>query len=329
MKEETIQLKVGAIVWATGWHPYDAAKVQPYGYDRYKNVITRVEFERMPDPFGPTGGKLVWPSDGESFENPKYLDKLTELMGAEAVEKYDQKVTCCGGALVFSEPEKSQAQIKKIIESAYDFGAEMIVTPCPVCQMNVEVYQGRINKKYGTVVLLTVDGRGLRRQHQGSRARWQHRARHQAGRERRQEVIRIDRSRKKPAQAGFFLSDAPDAAPAGTRYTDLTCINVPPTICRDDATVTVHSEGQVMQGLLKYGFCRWVRSARVHVWIGVAVFTISCYFMITDTYENLMERQRAESLLNFIGLASLFYAAVAWYLNFFLQPHLPPACERK
>jgi heterodisulfide reductase subunit B2 len=88
--------------------------------------------------------------DGESFENPKYLDKLVETVGGEAVEKYDQKVTCCGGALAFSEPEKSQAQIKKIIESAYDFGAEMIVTPCPVCQMNVEVYQGQINKKYNT-----------------------------------------------------------------------------------------------------------------------------------------------------------------------------------
>jgi heterodisulfide reductase subunit B len=88
--------------------------------------------------------------DGESFENPKYLDKLTEIMGAEPVEKYDQKVTCCGGALAFSEPEKSQVQIKKIIESAYDFGAEMIVTPCPVCQMNVEVYQDQINKKYNT-----------------------------------------------------------------------------------------------------------------------------------------------------------------------------------
>ena len=87
---------------------------------------------------------------GESFENPKYLDKLVETVGAEPVEKYDQKVTCCGGALAFSEPEKSQAQIKKIIESAYDHGAEMIVTPCPVCQMNVEVYQDQINKKYGT-----------------------------------------------------------------------------------------------------------------------------------------------------------------------------------
>jgi heterodisulfide reductase subunit B len=87
---------------------------------------------------------------GESFENPKYLDKLVETVGAEPLEKYDQKVTCCGGALAFSEVDKSQAQIKKIIESAYDHGAEMIVTPCPVCQMNVEIYQDQINKKYNT-----------------------------------------------------------------------------------------------------------------------------------------------------------------------------------
>jgi heterodisulfide reductase subunit B len=88
--------------------------------------------------------------DGESYENPKYLDKLVETMGAEPVENYDKKVSCCGGALAFSEPEKSQALIKDIIESAYDGGAEMIVTPCPVCQMNVEVYQGQINDKYKT-----------------------------------------------------------------------------------------------------------------------------------------------------------------------------------
>jgi len=88
--------------------------------------------------------------EGESFENPKYLDKLVETMGAEPVENYDKKVQCCGGALAFSEPEKSQAMIKDIIEAAYDGGAEMIATPCPVCQMNVEVYQDQINAKYGT-----------------------------------------------------------------------------------------------------------------------------------------------------------------------------------
>lgn len=71
-------------------------------------------------------------------------------MGAEPVENYDKKVSCCGGALAFSEPEKSQALIKDIIESAYDGGADMIVTPCPVCQLNVEAYQSDINAKYKT-----------------------------------------------------------------------------------------------------------------------------------------------------------------------------------
>lgn len=86
---------------------------------------------------------------GESFENPKYLDKMIEAVGGEAVP-YDQKVTCCGGALAFSEPEKSQKQIRDIVESALDHGAEMIVTPCPLCQANVEVYQSEINRQQGT-----------------------------------------------------------------------------------------------------------------------------------------------------------------------------------
>ncbi len=87
---------------------------------------------------------------GESFENPVYLDKLTETLGAEAVKNYDKKVSCCGGALMFSEPEKSQALVKDIIAAAYDGGANMIVTPCPVCQMNVEAYQEQINADHGT-----------------------------------------------------------------------------------------------------------------------------------------------------------------------------------
>jgi len=88
--------------------------------------------------------------DGESFENPVYLDKLTETLGGESLPKYDKKVSCCGGALMFSEPEKSQALVKDIIESACDHGADMIATPCPVCQMNVEVYQNFINQRYNT-----------------------------------------------------------------------------------------------------------------------------------------------------------------------------------
>jgi len=88
--------------------------------------------------------------DGESFENPMYLDKLTETLGAEPIKDYEKKASCCGGALMFSEPEKSQALVKDIIQAAYDSKADMIVTPCPVCQMNVEAYQGQINAAHGT-----------------------------------------------------------------------------------------------------------------------------------------------------------------------------------
>ena len=93
---------------------------------------------------------------GESFENPQYLDRMIETVGAEPVSSYDQKVTCCGGALAFSEPDKSQKQIRDIVESAYDHGAEMIVTPCQLCQANVEIYQSEIYKKQGTKLAMPV-----------------------------------------------------------------------------------------------------------------------------------------------------------------------------
>lgn len=73
MQEETIEFKAGAVVWATGWKPYDANKIQPYGYDRIANVITSVEFERMADPNGPTGGKLVRPSDGKEVNSVAFI----------------------------------------------------------------------------------------------------------------------------------------------------------------------------------------------------------------------------------------------------------------
>ena len=73
MDEEKLELNVGAIVWATGWRPYDAAKIQPYGYDRFPDVITSVEFERLMDPYGPTGGKLVRPSDGKEAKNVAFI----------------------------------------------------------------------------------------------------------------------------------------------------------------------------------------------------------------------------------------------------------------
>jgi quinone-modifying oxidoreductase subunit QmoA len=69
MKEETIKVKVGAVVVATGWEPYDAAKIDNLGFGRCQNVITNVMMERLASPSGPTKGRIIRPSDGKEVKN--------------------------------------------------------------------------------------------------------------------------------------------------------------------------------------------------------------------------------------------------------------------
>ncbi len=63
MKPETLELDVGTIIVATGADVYDPSAYVNYGYTRYPNVITSLEFERLINAGGPSGGHLIRPSD--------------------------------------------------------------------------------------------------------------------------------------------------------------------------------------------------------------------------------------------------------------------------
>ncbi|MFC1939557.1 CoB-CoM heterodisulfide reductase HdrA2 [Chloroflexota bacterium] len=63
MQDELVEIDVGIIIVATGMDVYDPAALDEYGYTRFENVITTLEFERLICGGGPTEGKLVRPSD--------------------------------------------------------------------------------------------------------------------------------------------------------------------------------------------------------------------------------------------------------------------------
>jgi len=64
-KDSEVALKVGSIVLAPGFESFDARLKSEYGYGRFKNVVTSIEFERILSASGPYGGLVLRPSDGE------------------------------------------------------------------------------------------------------------------------------------------------------------------------------------------------------------------------------------------------------------------------
>lgn len=72
-KEEVIEFKVQSIVWATGWTPYDANKLDNLGYAKYPEVITNLEMERLAAANGPTGGKINIPGTDKEIQSIAFV----------------------------------------------------------------------------------------------------------------------------------------------------------------------------------------------------------------------------------------------------------------
>ncbi len=70
---EAIDVSVGSVIVSTGYDPFDPSVISEYGFGRYGNVITGPMAERMADAMGPTGGKIVRPSDGKTPKKVAFL----------------------------------------------------------------------------------------------------------------------------------------------------------------------------------------------------------------------------------------------------------------
>jgi heterodisulfide reductase subunit B len=88
-------------------------------------------------------------------ENPTSMDNLFELLGAESVY-YPVKVKCCGGMLTTIKEEITKDLIFEILYRAKENKADLIVTTCPLCQMNLEAYQKKIENKFNEKIQIPV-----------------------------------------------------------------------------------------------------------------------------------------------------------------------------
>jgi len=96
------------------------------------------------------GCQIVRPrKDKEDVENPQFFEQLLSVIGAQPIE-YASKTRCCGGSLIITNRKAALDMVYKLLQNAVDSGANMIATTCPMCDVNVEVYQSQVNREFGT-----------------------------------------------------------------------------------------------------------------------------------------------------------------------------------
>jgi heterodisulfide reductase subunit B len=102
------------------------------------------------------GCQMVRPRKAqEEIERPRYFEDLVAALGAEPVD-FQWKLRCCGGSLIVTNRQAALAMIRELLEECVRKKADLIVTSCPLCQVNLECYQGHVNGAFGTNLSIPV-----------------------------------------------------------------------------------------------------------------------------------------------------------------------------
>ena len=120
------------------------------GYERLKHTAHKGLKGIKVAPF--YGCQILRPSKLLGFEadpdRPQALERLIEACGAEALD-YEAKIKCCGFPIIQAREETAMGELIQPIEQAIDAGADVMVTPCPLCHLSLDAWQSKLEKATG------------------------------------------------------------------------------------------------------------------------------------------------------------------------------------
>lgn len=151
--------KVNQSLEAGGMH-YDAGSLKirhlldvvfnDVGIDRIKELVTNpLKGLRVAAYYG---CMIVRPDYENRFDNPEYPNELEELisaLGAEVID-FPLKTHCCSGHMTQISSDIAYELIRRLIHGATQYEADLMVTLCPMCQLNLDAFQPNMNSHFGS-----------------------------------------------------------------------------------------------------------------------------------------------------------------------------------
>lgn len=119
--------------------------LEAYGYENLKSKVTQPFTHKVACYYGCL---LVRPQSVLKFdrvEDPQSMDSLIKLIGGTSTD-WAFKTECCGGGFSVSRTDIVARLSGNILKDAADRGAEAIIVACPMCQSNLDMRRGAINK---------------------------------------------------------------------------------------------------------------------------------------------------------------------------------------
>jgi len=124
--------------------------VNDVGYDAVAEQVSKPLYNLRVAPY--YGCLIVRPGFNGTFDDAEYptsLDKLMGVLGAQVVD-FPLKAHCCGGHMTQISEKVAMDLIHRLLKNAADYEADVIVTLCPMCQLNLDAYQENVNKYFKT-----------------------------------------------------------------------------------------------------------------------------------------------------------------------------------